>query len=135
MYRSCSAPAFIYGTPKMLKFSCNALFPKRRPIVSYIGTFNCNVDRFYCDVLSPLVPNDYSCKNTFSFVCQIKNANLYKKFLNTPIQETIVTAINLIFNHNPNLNITKIELKILSFLLHHRLIFFLTVSFIIKLME
>ena len=27
------------------------------------------------------------------------------------VQETIDTAINLIFNHNPNLNITKKELK------------------------
>ena len=28
---------------------------------------------------SPIVPNDYSCKNTFSFDSQIKNANLSKK--------------------------------------------------------
>ena len=27
------------------------------------------------------------------------------------LQETIDVAINLIFNHNPNLNVTKIELK------------------------
>ena len=58
---------------------------------------------------------------TFSFVSQIKNANLSKKFLvsydiassftNIPLQETIDIAINIIFNHNPNLNITKKELK------------------------
>ena len=35
-------------------------------------------------------------------------------FLNIPRQETIDTAINLIFNHNPNLNITKNELKKIS---------------------
>ena len=56
-----------------------------------------------------------------SFVSQIKNANLFKKFLvsynvtslftNIPLQETIDIAINLIFNHNPNLNITRKELK------------------------
>ena len=34
---------------------------------------------FLCDLLSHLVPNDYSCKDTFSFVSQIKNANLSKK--------------------------------------------------------
>ena len=54
-------------------------------------------------------------------VSQIKNANLSKKFLvsydatslftNIPLQEAIDIAINLIFNHNPNLNITKKELK------------------------
>ena len=46
-----------------------------------LGTFNYNLARFLCDLLSPLVPNDYSCKDTFSFVSQIKNANLSKKFL------------------------------------------------------
>ena len=32
-------------------------------------------------------------------------------FTNIPLQETIDIALNLIFNHNPNLNITKKELK------------------------
>ena len=51
------------------------------PVVSCIGTFNYNLARFLCDLRSPLVPNDYSCKDTFSFVSQIKNANLSKKLL------------------------------------------------------
>ena len=120
LYPSGSAPAPIYGTPKMYKFSSNDSFPKLRPIVSSIGTFNYNLARFLCDLLSPLVPNDYSCKDTFSFVSQIKNANLSRKFLvsydvtslftNIPLQETIDMAINLIFNPNPNLNITRKEL-------------------------
>ena len=83
-----------------------------------MGTFNYNLAHFLCDLLSPLVPNDYSCKDTFSFVSQIKNANLSKKcfvsydvfFTNIPLQETIDIAINLIFNHNPNLNIIRKEL-------------------------
>ena len=101
--------------------SCDNSYCVRLVIVSSIGTFDYNLARFLCDLLSPLVPNDYSCKDTFSFVSQIKNANLSKKFLvsydvtslftNIPLQETIDIAINLIFNHNPNLNITKKELK------------------------
>ena len=120
LYPSDSAPPSIYGTLKMHKFSPSDSFPKLRPIVSSIGTFNYNLARFLCDLLSPLVPNDYSCKDTFSFVSQIKNANLSKIFLvsydvtslftNIPFQETIDIAINLIFNHNPNLNITRKEL-------------------------
>ena len=116
LYPSGSAPAHIYGTPKMHKFSPSDSFPKLRPLVSSIGTFNYNLACFLCDLLSPLSPNDYSCKGTFSFVPQIKNANLSKTFLvsyyvtslftNIPLQETIDIAINLIFNHNPNLNIT-----------------------------
>ena len=105
----------------MHKFFSRDSFPKLPPIVSSIGNFNYNLSRFLCGLLSPLVPNDYSSKDTFSFVSQIKNANLSKIFLvsynvtslftNIPLQETIDIAINLIFNHNPNLNITRKELK------------------------
>ena len=116
-YPSGSAPARIYGTPKMNKFcSCDS-FPKFRPIVSSIGPFNYNLAGFLSDVLSPLVPNDYSCKDTYSFVSQIKNANYSKTFLvsydvtslfsNIPLQQTIDIGTNLISNHNANLNITR----------------------------
>ena len=81
-------------------------FPKLRPIVSSIGTLNYNLARFLCDLLSPLVPNDYSCKDTFSFVSQIKNTNLSRIFFvsydvtslytNISLKETIDIAINLI---------------------------------------
>ena len=63
-------------------------------------------------------------KDAFSFVSQIKTANLSKKFLvsydvislftNILLQKTIDVAINLIFNHNPNLNITRKELFLFS---------------------
>ena len=81
LYPSGSAPAQIYGTPKTHKFSSSDSFPKLHPIVSSIGTFNYNPAHFLCDLLSPLVPNNYSCKDTFSFVSEIKNANLSKKVL------------------------------------------------------
>ena len=58
LYPSGSAPARIYGTPKMRKFSSSDSFPKLRPIVSSVGTFNYNLARFLYDLLSPLVPND-----------------------------------------------------------------------------
>ena len=99
----------------MHKFSSSDSFSKLGPIVSSIVTFNCNLARFLCDLLSALVPNDYSCKDTFSFDSQIKNANLSRKFLvyydvtslftNIPLQETIDIAVNL--NHNPNIIIIK----------------------------
>ena len=108
---------------KFKKFdeSCSLSKAARMSFVPSIGTFNYNLACFLCDLLSPLVPNDYCCKDTFSFVSQIKNANLSKKFLffydvtnlftNIPLQKTTDVAINLIFNHNPNLNTTKKELK------------------------
>ena len=79
LYPSGSAPARVYGTPKMHKFFSSDSFPKIRPIVSSIGTFNYNLARFLSDLLSPLVPNDYSRKDTFSFVSQIKNAKSLQK--------------------------------------------------------
>ena len=121
LYPSDSAPARIYCTPKMQKFFSSDSFPIFRLIVSSIGTFNYSLTRLFCDLISPLVRNDYSCKDNFSFVSQIKNANFSKKILvyydlislstNIPLQETIDITKNLIFNHNPNLNITKKELK------------------------
>ena len=109
----------------MHKFPSSDSFSTLRPIVSSIATFNYNLPRFLCDLLSPLVRNYYSCKDTFSFVSQIRNANLSKSFLvsydvaslftNILLQETIDIAINLIFNHNPNLKITTKERKILFF--------------------
>ena len=72
LYSSDSAPARIYGTPKMHKFSSSDSFPKHRPIVSSIGTFNYNLARFLCDLLSPFVLNDCLCKDTSSFVFQIR---------------------------------------------------------------
>ena len=65
LYPSGSAPGRIYGTPKMNKFFSNDSFPKLRPIVLSIVTFNFNLARFLCNLLSPLAPNDCSCKDTF----------------------------------------------------------------------
>ena len=121
-YLSGSAPGRVYGTPKMHKFSSNNSFPKLRPVVSSIGTFNHNLACFIFDLLSPLVANDYSCKDTFSSASQIKNANLSRKslvscnvtslFTNILLQGSIDIARNLIFNRNFNLNVTKKRLKI-----------------------
>ena len=121
LYCSGPTPACIYVTPEMYKFSSSDSFPKLCLIVSSIVTFNYNFACFLWDLLSPLVPNDYSYKDTFSFASQIKNANLSKKFLvsydvtslftNIPLQENIDIAINLIFSHNPNLNITEKALR------------------------
>ena len=81
LYPSGSAPARIYGTPKMHKFSSSDSFSKLCPIVSSIGTFNYNLAGFLCDILSPLAPNDCSCKDTFSFVAQIKMQLFTENFL------------------------------------------------------
>ena len=77
----------------MHEFSSSDSFPKIRPIVSSVGTFNYNLARILCDLLSPLVPNDYSCKDTFSFVSQITNSNLSRKFLVSYDVTSLITNI------------------------------------------
>ena len=134
-------PSHICPTPKKHRFCLYDSSPKLCLIVSSMGTFKYNLAHWLCNLLSPLVADDYSCKDTFSLVFQIKNANLSSKFLvfyiaisvstNIPLQETIVMAINPSFNHNPNLNIFKKELKKFSFLPYHRLIFFLILKLVL----
>ena len=51
LYPSGSAPARIYGTPKMHKFFSGDSFLKLCPIVSSIVTFNYNLARFLPDLL------------------------------------------------------------------------------------
>ena len=112
MYPSGSAPARIYGTPKMHKFSSSYSFPKLRPIVSSIGTFNYNLGFFLCDLFLPLVPNDYTLvPNDYTRKQCLVSYNVTTLLTNIPLQETIGIAVNLIFYHNPNLNIARKELK------------------------
>ena len=81
MINSGSAHAHIYGTRKMHKFSSSDSFPKLRLIVSSIGTFNYNLARFLCDHLSPLVPNNYSCKDNFLLFLKLRMPIFPKNFL------------------------------------------------------
>ena len=115
LYPSGSALACIYGTPKMHKFSSSDSFPKPRLILSSIGTSNYNIARFLCNILSPLVPNDYSCNDTFYFVSQIRNANLSKIFLVSYDITCLLTNIplpNFLNNRQRNIKFT-VEKKII----------------------
>ena len=79
----------------MHKLSSSDTFPKLHPIVSSIGTFNYNLALFLCDLLSPIVADDYFCKDTSSSVSQIKNANLSGKFLVSYDVTRLFTNISL----------------------------------------
>ena len=85
MHPSGSTPASIHAAPKIHKLPSSGSFPKLFPIISAIGTFNYNLTRFFHDLLSPLVPSDYSCKDTFSFVSQIENVFLLIFHLKKPL--------------------------------------------------
>ena len=62
-----SQPARIYGTPKIHKLKSltdTLTFP---PIVSSIGTYNNNLEKFFTDMLDPVIPRAYWAKDSFSF--------------------------------------------------------------------
>ena len=71
LYASGSAPASIYGTPKMRKFSSTDSCPKLRPIVSSIGTFNPNLNITRKEL-----------KNLFLFVTSKIHFSFSSKFYN-----------------------------------------------------
>ena len=99
----------------MHKFSSSDSFPKPRLILSSIATSNYNLARFLCNILSPLVPNDYSCNDTFYFVSQIRNANLSKIFLVSYDITCFLTNIplpNFLNNRQRNIKFT-VEKKII----------------------
>ena len=80
LHPSGSAPARIHGTPKMHKFSTSDTFNKLCLIVSSIGTFN-YLACFICDLLSPVVPDDYCCKDTFFLFLKLRTQIFPVNFL------------------------------------------------------
>ena len=120
IYPSGSFPAKIYGSPKMHKpFDSNSL-PNFRPIVSSIGTYNYNLSKYLCELLSPNLPNEFCTTDTFTFVEELKEVSINNKFLvsydvnslftNIPLKETIKLAVGLIKTSNPNLKISSDDL-------------------------
>ena len=81
LYPSGSAPARIYGTPKMHKFSSSDSFPKFRLIVSSIRTLNYNPSCFLCNLLSLLVLNDYFAKILFGLFLKLRMQIFAQNFL------------------------------------------------------
>ena len=121
IYPSGSQPSRLYGTPKVHKIKSNSAVPSFRPIVSSIGSFNYNLSRFLCDILTPFILTDYCTQDSFSFVKEVQEVSvsdyfmvsydLCSLFTNIPLNETIDLAVDIIFDNNQSMNITKPQLK------------------------
>ena len=116
IYPSGSCPAKIYGSPKMHEpFDSNSL-PNFRPIVSSSGTYNYNLSKYLCVLLSPNLPNEFCTKDKFTFVEELKEVSINDKllvsydvnslFINIPLKEIIKLAVDLIRTSYPNLKIS-----------------------------
>ena len=121
IYPSGSKPASIYGLPKIHKLNINKDNLSLRPIISSIGTYNYNLSKFLTNLLAPVIPTTNCTKDSFTFCEEIKKVRATNKFLisydvcslftSIPLKETIDIAVDLLFEHNPDFQITKNELK------------------------
>ena len=121
LFPTGSQPARFYGLPKLHKLLDHAQTPPLRPIVSSTNAYNYNLSKWLCTLLTPLIPNDYTIKDSFSFVEEFNNLDNNNKFLisfdiqslftNVPLAETLDIAVNLIHTNNTNFPVSKTDLK------------------------
>jgi len=100
LFASGSMPGRLYGLPKIHKLGCPI-----RPILSAIGTFNYNLAKFFVPILSNLTTNQFTIKNSYSFVKEILDINISgtvfmasfdikSLFTNIPLVETINICVD-----------------------------------------
>ena len=104
----------------MHKLTDSDSFPKLQSTVSSVGTYNYNLAKYLCNLLSPHLPEQYCTKDTFTFVEELKRVSLVDKFLvsfdvtslftNIPLSVTIKLAVDLIKTSQPDLNISEKDL-------------------------
>ena len=110
IYPKGSLPARIYGLPKIHKKFDR--IPSFRPVVSSIGTFNYYLAQFLGGLLTPLLLMEYTAKDTFTFIDQIKQVSSSGKFMisfdvaslftNIPLKEVTNLAVKLILGKHLN---------------------------------
>ena len=116
-----SNPGIIYGLLKTHKMLFDSDDFSLRPIISSIGTYNYNLTKFLIELLDPVIPKENCAKDSFSFFEEIQQVSnnddflvsydAYSLFTSIPLQETIEIPVELIFESNPQLKVTKRELK------------------------
>ena len=100
-----SKPGTLYGSAKVHKPLINGL-PSFRPILSAIGTPTYKLAKFLVPVLSDITQNDFTVKDSFTFVDAIltQNSDLYMAsldvdalFINILLDETIDICLKKFF--------------------------------------
>ena len=89
-----------------------------RPIVSSIGTYNYNLAKLLTEPIDIVMPKEHCAKSFCEEIQQVSNndnflvwCDVCSLFTSIPLQETIEIAVELIFENNPQLKVTKRELK------------------------
>ena len=86
IYPGGSQPSRLYGLPKMHNIwkdenSNKYEIPPFRPINSSIGSYNYKLAKFLLKMDTPLIPDSYTVKDSFTFVKQIQKTHHEKHFL------------------------------------------------------
>ena len=86
-----------------------------------MGAYNYKLAKFLTSMLDPAIPEDHCSKDSFSFCKEIKKVSSTNKFLisydicslftSIALNETIDLGVELISDNNPNIKITKKDLK------------------------
>ena len=97
----------MYGLPKIHKANCPI-----RPILSACGTANYKLAKYLVGILNPISKNNFTCKDTFQFVDDIKYEDFSGKFLcsfdveslftNIPLKETLDICISKLYSCTEN---------------------------------
>ena len=111
----------MYGYPKKNKLKSGSDKITFRPIVSSIGAYNYKLAKVLTSMLDPVIPKDHCTKDYFSFCKETKKVSSTNKFwisydicslfTSIPLNETFALAVRLIFDNNPNIKISKKDLK------------------------
>ncbi|XP_068749298.1 uncharacterized protein [Montipora capricornis] len=98
-----STAGVLYGLPKVHKTGCPF-----RPIVSSVNTYNYNLASFLVDVLKPISTNQFTIKDSFSFVDWAKthqhnneimcSFDVCSLFTNVPLDETIEICLSKLYS-------------------------------------
>ena len=104
----------------MHKLRQQGAVPPFRPIVSSIGTYNYNLAKYLCNLLTPLIPAEFCAEDSFSFVNEIQKLSMHNKFMvsfdveslfwNIPLEESIDLAVSYITQYT-NTTFSAKELK------------------------
>ena len=121
IYPCGSKPGTFYGLPKTNHMLFDSDDFSLRAIISSVGTCNYNLAKFLTELLDPVISKEHCAKYSFSFCEEIQRVSSNNNFLVSyyvcslftiiPLQETIQIAVELIFQNNPQLKVTKRELK------------------------
>ena len=116
VYPTGFRPARMYSLPKLHKiFNSVIAF---RPILSLVGTYNYQLAKFLVKLLDNFISNDYSTKDTLSFVEELKtymvSYDVTSLFTNILLEKTIHLTIDLLFETKSDLKISRKYLQKLA---------------------